>query len=55
MLIFQNFHKILNLIYDEKRPQDHSAYGKNYEQICFCQTPDLGRGLAFDFTFAMEQ
>ena len=21
----------------------------------FCQTPDLGQGLEFDFTFAMEQ
>ena len=23
--------------------------------LLFCQTPDLGQGLEFDFTFAMEQ
>ena len=22
------------------------------DPICFCQTPDLGQGLEFDFTFA---
>ena len=24
-------------------------------KVDFCQTPDLGQGLEFDFTFAMEQ
>ena len=29
---------------------------ENKERTCiYCQTPDLGQGLEFDFTFAMEQ
>ena len=28
---------------------------RNQESLRFCQTPDLGQDLEFDFTFAMEQ
>ena len=26
---------------------------EHFQQYAFCQTPDLGQGLEFDFTFAM--